>query len=290
MFDQKMHELFEQSKTKSLEVFKVNINVGGFQFIDENIAIHKGLVKTSSNYLTFQYCKDLAGKIKEWHVSEYRDVLTLKDWKEMYQFGERCLQHMNDSGHILTPDKNRKMETAPCHNCGLLLPTESIQIDHHHAKSTQRSYAVLKVFRALGLTQNGPTGPKGGWLKNEFAVTRTGGTKPKIDPIHPKYRKLGDTGLDGTPSDESKRTLNEEGCLFLSVLAGCAYEAAGSRTASARFTKKPSVPMHLLTLRDYCVHSMVNLCPMCAGCNSRKSNKEKGKANTKKRKLNDVSS
>ena len=38
----------------------------------------------------------------------------------------------------------------PCHNCGVLLPIQSIEVDHQNPQVGGRF--VLKIFRILGLT------------------------------------------------------------------------------------------------------------------------------------------
>jgi hypothetical protein len=143
----------------------------------------------------------------------------------------------------------------PCHNCGVLLPLQSIEVDHQNPQAGGRF--VLKIFRIIGLTTQGPIGAKG--VAYVFNQRHNQGKGFKIESIYPNYRELGsasylteasrNTGFDTTPS--AKWTTTVQRSLLLS-----AFAFAGA----------------LNDLNRFCMNSVLNLVPLCRGCNGAKGN------------------
>jgi hypothetical protein len=87
--------------------------------------------------------------------SEHTDVKQNKVWRNIYLCDKRTLSFLDALGHTI-----QKYPTSmPCHNCGVLLPIESIEVDHQNPQVGGRF--VLKTFRILELTMAGPSGVKG---------------------------------------------------------------------------------------------------------------------------------
>jgi hypothetical protein len=147
----------------------------------------------------------------------------------------------------------------PCHNCGVVLPIQSIEVDHQNPQAGGRF--VLKIFRTIGLTTTGPIGAKGGAYAFDRAFNR--GKDFKSTLIHPNYREMGSdsylteasryTGYDTTPV--SKWTTTVEGSLLLSAFA---------------FVNAMN------DLNRFCMNSVLNLVPLCRACNGAKGNRQRG--------------
>lgn len=174
----------------------------------------------------------------------YADYTRMKEnenFKRLYGYAFR---------DVIYYDGARNLETYPCNKCGLILPLNQVTIDHQKPQAGGEILAVLKTLRAFGLTVEGPKGAKG---KN---VAQNAGQFNKLHstmmshqfPIAiPHADRHPDTG-----SKASRQTLNLNGMLFYSILVWAKVENEFSNN---------------------CMHSFLNLKPMCGSCNSTKGNK-----------------
>jgi hypothetical protein len=138
------------------------------------------------------------------------------------------------SGGVLTG----KMELSiPCMLCGVVLPIRNMTIDHQRPQTGGAYEAILKTFRAFGLTKEGPKGEKGKKIKEHLFTGAQITTVPtKLDRISVAGTSLND-----------RYTLNDEGTELYSFIC-----ASGN----------------LEQLKIDCLHGLMNLQPACNSCNS----------------------
>ena len=127
--------------------------------------------------------------------------------------------------------------SAPCMICGLVLPLRNLTVDHQRPQSGGEPEAVAITFRAFGLTNEGPHGPKGQKIMDHFT---------RGAPLSAVLTQPGRAALGGI-SVNARYTLNEMGTVLYSFVA-----AAGE----------------LERLKTNCMHGLMNLSPACGACNS----------------------
>lgn len=165
--------------------------------------------------------------------STYANVKNNSTFKKLYQFDNRNIGYIHDKNFGVIQE-----ETGPCMVCGIVLPIRLLSIDHKRPQTGGYNEAILKVFRVMGLTKEGPQGPKGIALQTNNIVSI--GTKPT-------RQKLSGTSLD------DRYTLNDKGIVFYSL----------------------AVQLNENILEEECMHNLVNLAPLCQFCNSSRSNATK---------------
>jgi hypothetical protein len=186
--------------------------------------------------LSKQEATNLAKKMKDIYIgAEHGKVKESLVWKTMFQVGNRNILRMDSLGNVIS----QAVETVPCHNCGFIVPFSDIQIDHTEPQAEGKY--VLKVFRALGLTNAPSTGMKG---------TAFAGTGLDTLVANPRGRNRGDFNhlVNATAAD--KWTTNDKGAVFLSLFM---YVQAFNE------------------LQRFCMNSLLNLTPLCRTCNGEKS-------------------
>ncbi|GHD70008.1 hypothetical protein [Jeongeupia chitinilytica] len=130
---------------------------------------------------------------------------------------------------------------APCMVCGLLLPLRNLTVDHQRPQAGGELEAVLKTFRAFGLTREGPKGGKGQRILQHVSQgIALSAVSPKLGRAPVQVGNLAD-----------RYTLTNEGAVLYSFIV-----AAGEREQ----------------LKSQCMHGLLNLQPMCQACNSSKGN------------------
>jgi hypothetical protein len=161
-----------------------------------------------------------------------------KIWLSVYDYDNRQVSFIDKTGNSVTEPH----PTIPCHNCGIVLPLNYVQIDHHMPQQGGQNYYTIKVLRALGLTLGNPNGKKGSAvLRGKFNANLV---------IHPQKNDPGNYDRYYLASDKNRWTTNNKGDSFLSVLA---YANA------------------LNDVKGMCKNSSINLVPLCAVCNVKKS-------------------
>ena len=209
-------------------------------------------------------------------------------WKKMYccmDMGalESIGRHSITGSNIGILRITKKGETAymafkeamPCHNCGILLPVNYLEVDHYMPKASHRDAAVLKMLRLLGLTIQGPSkDTKAGKLREYLSTLkdkRNFDLKAFSKFLNKKEDKKEDKKEEppvlffpnqnepenfnfqnGNKFIKNKWVTTAEGSAFLTLLCGVDKEIGNS-------------------LRTACTNSYLNLVPLCTRCNLTKN-------------------
>jgi hypothetical protein len=120
-------------------------------------------------------------------------------------------------------------ESVACRECHIVLPLRNLTVDHQQPQAGGAIGALCRFFRAVGYTKDRPTGNKGKDLLARHAGNAGGDT------------------VAASTSEASRYTLNYRGIIIYSVF----------RDANK-----------LEELKRRCMHSFVNLRPVCGSCNS----------------------
>jgi hypothetical protein len=173
----------------------------------------------------------------------YGSVADNNYFKILYDVQDRPFNYVNGGMTV-----SKSVSSAPCMVCGLFLPTRNLTIDHQRPQTGGDIEAVLKTFRAFGLTQEGPKGPKGQAIQSYLAASSGfGSTAPTLNKVMPMP---GRAPLGGTSVD-ARYTLNDQGTVLYS------FVVAAGQTAE---------------LQSQCMHGLINLRPVCGACNSGRGN------------------
>jgi hypothetical protein len=119
-------------------------------------------------------------------------------------------------------------DTVPCYDCGLVHTLDNISIDHQRPIGGNPYEAICKVFRALGLTRGTVQGPKGAHFQ-AIHMAAVGGVASVSTARADKY------------------TLNTQGEIYYSLF----------------FHRNM-----LQELAIACMNHIINLRPLCNGCNT----------------------
>jgi hypothetical protein len=166
--------------------------------------------------------------------SSYRQVIDNPDFRTIYSVKRRSFEHMHSNGRIFP----HMLESAPCRTCGILLPIDNLQVDHQRPQSGGTTEAIAKVFRACGLTAEGPQGPKGQQFLANAGAARV-------------FTKVNSTPYEGE-STEDRYSLNSVGAFIYSFWIK-AYQNTD-------------------VLAEKCLHNMLNLRLLCSACNTSRGN------------------
>jgi len=166
--------------------------------------------------------------------NNYRNCKQNALWKEAYGVHDKWF----DTYSSKTRTKGSVCEPATyCQKCGIVLPLRNLTIDHQKPRAGGEVEAMMRVFRAAGLTQVTGAGVKNRFLQRQVAAA-VGGTTNVVQ--------------FGAKGDLNQRyTLNEKGILFFTVLI-----------QNQMYDDMLGMSMH----------HIVNLRPMCGSCNSRLGN------------------
>lgn len=175
------------------------------------------------------------GHGKSYTPNQYRLVKQNLHWQALY--------HHQQNYPFPTIDKQgvagtSHEEAAPCVGCNVLMPYRCLTVDHQRPQVGGDLLAVMRVFRALGLTVGGPQGRKGlSALQNHAASV--GGVQP-------------------APNGQAvqKNQLNIQGQMYFTLLREDDDVWANVKTQA--------------------MHHYVNLRPMCGPCNSQLGNQNAG--------------
>lgn len=170
------------------------------------------------------------------NATQYAAAKQNPTWQALYQVKKRPLYFLVNGAQA----HGVAEDSAPCIYCGLLLPLRLITVDHQRPQAGGETEAVAKMFRTLGWTVAGPIGAKGQSFQSGH-----------LTPVEPRVSR----GVRTPTSTLGQRyTLNAVGTLWYSLAV-----AIGARAA----------------LEATCMHSLINLAPLCHGCNSSKNNQLK---------------
>lgn len=195
------------------------------------------VILATPRLLTWTQALAIATQIDQLNVgANHLIVKTNPNWLRIYKDSPRNISYMDAQGAIVTKSEN----TMPCHNCGVILAHEFLQVDHHMPQADGSDLHILKTMRALGLTRLPASGAKGSAIATTLLTTLT---------VNPKGRDRTYNHLL-VPSAIDKWTTSSEGDAFLSLLA---YVSA------------------LNDVSRMCRNSILNLVPLCPECNRVKS-------------------
>ena len=165
---------------------------------------------------------------------EYAQVKELDDWQTIYGVHSRSFPVLDKStGHIGlgvgVPAVGCRRKT-----CGIVLPLRNMTVDHQAPKSNGGPLAMMRVFRAWGLTRKAPTGPKG------------------LSVIATKAALVGGIPAPAGNGLLDKSTTNDRGVIYYSVIKWANQQE---------------------DLQEVCTHHYLNLAPACNSCNSSMGNR-----------------
>lgn len=169
----------------------------------------------------------------------YGNVFDDEMFKVLYDVKDRFLDYV-DNG-VMT---KKSVQSAPCMMCGLVLPTRNLTIDHQRPQSGGELEAIVKTFRACGLTREGPKGAKGQAVLKHMTQGAA---------LAPALPQLGRAPAGGG-SLQDRYTLNDVGTILYSFVSD-----AGDMDK----------------LKSNCMHGLLNLKPLCQTCNSFRGNPTK---------------
>jgi hypothetical protein len=229
------------------------------QRVNDAVQIRPGSrqVGYGAGQLGFQYLIDVAMAIDEFSyaATTYANIARQRLFRLLYQVQDRTVAYI-----VGTTAGTKLEESFPCQDCGLVLPTSLMSIDHSRPQSGGETEAVAKVLRTLGLTVAGSSSPKATQLNagvaaalqsnqgfaNALTSFSMNGT---VQPVPTKPGR-GPKG-PATSTRDDRYSLKWEGGVFYSVAIAldCVSE-----------------------LQTRCMHSLINLRPLCSGCNSSRGN------------------
>jgi hypothetical protein len=164
--------------------------------------------------------------------TQYGDVTQDPLFHLLYDVQDRALSYV-EAGN----STQKLVRSAPCMICGLVLPLRNLTVDHQRPQTGGELEAVAKTFRAFGLTEEGPKGPKGQKIMQHLLT----GLPPTAVPTQSNRAPLGGSSLN------ARYTLN---------LAGNVLYSFVSEAGDAEL------------LQTACLHGLLNLRPACGACNS----------------------
>lgn len=168
--------------------------------------------------------------------TQYGNVVDDPMFHKLYDVQDRFLSYIEDGATI-----TRSTPSAPCMICGFILPLRNLTVDHQRPQTGGVNEAVLKTFRAFGLTTEGPQGPKG----RAILAHITQGIQVGAVATQPARAVLGGTSL------ADRYTLSDIGTVLYSFVASAGETAL---------------------LESQCMHGLLNLKPACGACNSARGN------------------
>lgn len=195
-------------------------NIYSLEFFSDNrsIAIDIHDLRRTARFIDrFSFAPSAYGRVKESDA-----------FQAIYGAAVRELPSMQGPKSLLS---------IACRECELYFPVRNITVDHQRSQAGGHNAAIVKVFRACGLTVEGPKGEKGQWLYNQMMQDL---------PVKKKESFI--------PSAKNRYTLNGMGMTMYS-LALHSGQADG--------------------LGQICMHNMLNLKPLCGYCNSVRGNAAK---------------
>ena len=237
---------FTLSDGKETKCADVEISV--FQDSSQTVIFRLSKISTQTKIseLTWPDLEDYLKKIMLAYL--YEDYARIKEhlvFRKIYGFAKREVNYVEKG--LVFP---RACETFPCMNCGIILPEHAITIDHEKPQEGGELLALLKVFRACGLTLVGPNGSVGQMYARYAAQSFFDLVAAVMDPhIWPTLQP----GVRPSKANNQKnrQTLNNCGTVIYSVLLW-------------------SEDLKLVIKN--CMNSLLNLKPLCLSCNASKGN------------------
>jgi hypothetical protein len=239
----------------TLEAAKPKLAVGTFAV--DPISRRAGIQNTAASQ-PYDWFLGAAMAIDElsYATTTYDNIIRQHLFRELYQCGTRSLPYID--GTALVP---KLVDSVPCQICGLVIPLAYASIDHVRPQTGGGHEAVAKVLRILGMSVDGPRGTKTSQLQSGVTTASGHGgglaaglvafqTSGKVQAVPTKTGR-GPKAADSAQHLKDRYSLNWEGQVFYSLvrILGCLNE-----------------------LEVRCMHSLVNLRPLCNHCNSARGN------------------
>ena len=209
-----------------------------------NVSLYDSAAKQyAKETMSFDGCNGVYDSTITLHFfADYRRIKEHLTFRRIYGYKQRNVNYCTADG-----EKPVFMDTFPCMKCGVVLPEYLVTIDHQKPQAGGEAQAVAKVFRAFRLTNEGPKGQKGQAFNfssdNELTQALIADNVGKtIVPFAQKY-----VGV----SKNERNTLNISGIIAYSTIIWLGLRAS---------------------LFSNCMHSLLNLKPLCTSCNSSKGN------------------
>jgi hypothetical protein len=159
---------------------------------------------------------------------QYRNVFNDPGWRAFYNAAPRVLQYVSHANAAVVKPA---VDSVPCFDCELVLPVDNMTIDHQRPQAGNPVEPTSKIFRALGLTQGGASGPKGVHFQAAHMVNVGGAGGAVGATLIQKY------------------TLNDMGQIYFTIADWCGLVDNSE-------------------LDDACMHHVINLRPLCGACNT----------------------
>lgn len=163
--------------------------------------------------------------------TNYRTVKNNNLWRTLYGVNGRTFDTYDSKSNTRG---TKQYDTTYCQKCHVVLPLRNLTIDHQKPQKGGEMQAMMRVFRAAGLTISTGTGNKNRYLQGQVAQGVGGNTT-----VLPRGGTRG--------SDADRYSLSTKGIIYYTAL----YHAkqAGAMLAMS-------------------MHHIANLRPMCGPCNS----------------------
>lgn len=163
--------------------------------------------------------------------NNYRNVKTNQLWRTLYGVRYKNFDTYDSKTNQVG---TKQYYTTYCQRCNVVLPLRNLTIDHQKPQQGGDVEAMLRVFRAAGLTVSTGVGQKNRYLQGQVAQSVGGNTT-----VLPRGGQRG--------SDQDRYTLSNKGALYFTALQH--YNMVGE-------------------MKNMSMHHIANLRPMCGPCNS----------------------
>jgi hypothetical protein len=163
--------------------------------------------------------------------TNYRNVKNNQLWRKVYGVRPKVFSTYNSKTEKL--EEKTFNETTYCQRCGIILPLRNLTIDHQKPQSGGDMEAMMRVFRAMGLTMSTGAGLKNRYLQHKVSGLVGGNTT---------ILALGNKG-----SVNDRYSHNVKGITYYSIL---------------------KIFNMVDEMKQMSMHHIVNLRPMCGPCNS----------------------
>lgn len=190
-------------------------------------------------------------RIQALSLADYKDAKEVPAWQTLYRQADRAVKYMAPNGHVAD---GALQVTYPCHYCGIILPKELIQVDHHKPQAYP-GLGVLKVFHSLSmpdgtlLTTNVARG-----AKNTQINILLGLAMGPLTPVPVKGRAFAAGWAEKGPdiNRDARYTLTDTGKTILTLIE----------------------MLYGGTAHSWGIHNLLNLVPACPKCNNSKNDKK----------------
>ncbi|WP_147297860.1 hypothetical protein [Trinickia dinghuensis] len=159
------------------------------------------------------------------NFGDHRAIMDLDKWKDFYHLEDRTISYVDKANQAVPPVAE---PTVPCYDCGIVLPLKNITIDHQRPQAGNELEPLCKVFRAMGLTIDGPAKGKG------------------LDAVATWRGQVGGLACQATNTRDAKYTLNDVGTIYYTLC-----------DAASQYGE----------LINDCFDHYINLRPLCGACN-----------------------